>query len=57
MPNHSDEAVYSALENIQRRSDVLPAIQREFVGDVDQICALFDWLMRGYPIPRSSTGR
>jgi hypothetical protein len=29
---------------------VLPAIQREFVWDTDQICRLFDSLMRRYPI-------
>ena len=28
---------------------VLPAIQREFVWSPDQICALFDSLMQGYP--------
>jgi hypothetical protein len=50
MPNYSDETIYSALESIQRRYYVLPAIQREFVWDVDQICALFDSLMRDYPI-------
>ncbi len=28
----------------------LPAIQREFVWDTDQIVQLFDSIMRGYPI-------
>jgi uncharacterized protein with ParB-like and HNH nuclease domain len=28
----------------------LPAIQREFVWDTDQIIQLFDSIMRGYPI-------
>jgi hypothetical protein len=50
MPNYSDETVYSALQSVQERRYVLPAIQREFVWDVDQICALFDSLMRDYPI-------
>jgi uncharacterized protein with ParB-like and HNH nuclease domain len=50
VPNYSDETVYSALESIQQRDYVLPAIQREFVWDTDKICALFDSLMRDYPI-------
>jgi len=29
---------------------VLPAIQREYVWEPGQITALFDSLMRGYPI-------
>ncbi len=39
-----------AIEHIRRGEYVLPAIQREFVWDTDQICQLFDSLMRGYPI-------
>jgi hypothetical protein len=50
MPNYSDETVFSALDGIQRRYYVLPAIQREFVWGTDRICALFDSLMRDYPI-------
>ncbi len=50
MPNYSDETVFSALDGIQRRRYVLPAIQREFVWGTDRICALFDSLMRDYPI-------
>lgn len=50
MPNYSDETVRSALDSIQRRYYVLPAIQREFVWGTDRICALFDSLMRDYPI-------
>lgn len=38
------------LTGIQNRHYVLPAIQREFVWDRDQIATLFDSLMRGYPI-------
>lgn len=40
----------TALKRIQKRDYVLPAIQREFVWSTGQICALFDSLMRGYPI-------
>jgi hypothetical protein len=50
MPNYSDETIATALDGIQRRRYVLPAIQREFVWGTDRICALFDSLMRDYPI-------
>lgn len=42
--------VKAALDAIQRRDYVLPAIQREFTWKTDQICGLFDSLMQGYPI-------
>ncbi|MBL8622238.1 MAG: DUF262 domain-containing protein [Myxococcales bacterium] len=42
--------VKKALDSIHRHEFVLPAIQREFVWDQDQICRLFDSLMRGYPV-------
>ncbi len=38
-----------ALDRIARHEYVLPAIQREFVWNPEQICALFDSLMQGYP--------
>lgn len=38
------------IEGIQQNRFVLPAIQREFVWDMEQIEKLFDSLMRGYPI-------
>lgn len=38
------------LKGVQSREYVLPAIQREFVWSRDQICRLFDSLMRDYPI-------
>lgn len=50
MPNYSDETIADALDAIQERRYVLPAIQREFVWGTDRICALFDSIMRGYPI-------
>lgn len=37
------------LDQIAHHDLVLPAIQREFVWDQDQICRLFDSLMQGYP--------
>ena len=42
--------VHAALEAIRDQEYVLPAIQREFVWKTPKICALFDSLMRGYPI-------
>lgn len=42
--------VAKLLEGIHNSQYVLPAIQREFIWDTDQICKLFDSLMRGYPI-------
>lgn len=38
------------LRGIHRKDYLLPAIQREFVWDADQIRRLVDSLMRGYPI-------
>ena len=37
-----------ALEDVSKNLYVLPAIQREFVWDAEQICRLFDSLMQGY---------
>ena len=37
------------LNRIERHDIVLPAIQREFVWQPEQICTLFDSLMQGYP--------
>jgi len=42
--------ILRALEGIQANRYVLPAIQREFVWDGPQIEALFDSLMKRYPI-------
>ncbi len=42
--------IKDALKRIHDRDYALPAIQREFVWSQEQICALFDSLMRGYPI-------
>lgn len=41
--------IKDALTSISNNLYVLPAIQREFVWDDDQICRLFDSLMQGYP--------
>jgi len=42
--------ISKALERIHRHEYVIPAIQREFVWEPEQICRLFDSLLRGYPI-------
>lgn len=46
---HPGGTIKEALRRIERHEYVLPAIQREFVWSTDQICALFDSLMQGYP--------
>jgi uncharacterized protein with ParB-like and HNH nuclease domain len=42
--------IKDAIENVHRKHYLLPAIQREFVWNTDQIEKLFDSLMRDYPI-------
>lgn len=42
--------IVDVLKDIDTQQLVLPAIQREFVWSDAKICALFDSLMRGYPI-------
>ncbi len=46
---HPGGTIKDAVDSIALRKYVLPAIQREFVWDQEQICALFDSLMQGYP--------
>ena len=41
--------IKETLDEIYRHDLVLPAIQREFVWQPEQICRLFDSLMQGYP--------
>ena len=43
------ETIEELLNGIASHEFVLPAIQREFVWQPDQICNLFDSLMQGYP--------
>ena len=50
MPYQTPITIKVALDRIHRHEYVLPAIQREFVWRPDQICRLFDCLMRGYPV-------
>ncbi len=41
--------IENALRSIASHEFVLPAIQREFVWQPEQVCNLFDSLMQGYP--------
>ena len=41
--------IENALDSIASHEYVLPAIQREFVWQPEQVCNLFDSLMQGYP--------
>ena len=43
-------SIFDALTRIQNNQYVLPAIQREFVWQPEQIAKLFDSLMQDYPI-------
>lgn len=42
--------ILEAVQSIDQRKLLLPAIQRNFVWSTQQICTLFDSLMRKYPI-------
>jgi uncharacterized protein with ParB-like and HNH nuclease domain len=50
MAEYKIEKIEKIITNIEKRDILLPAIQREFVWDEEQIENLFDSLMRGYPI-------
>ena len=49
MPYQQGGTIKEALDQIMSNEYVLPAIQREFVWRQEQICALFDSVMQGYP--------
>ena len=42
--------IEAAIKSIVKRNYLIPAIQRKFIWDHEQICALFDSIMRKYPI-------
>jgi uncharacterized protein with ParB-like and HNH nuclease domain len=50
MPFQTPITVKEAIDNINEKKYLLPAIQREVVWDTAQIERLFDSLMRDYPI-------
>lgn len=43
-------SIKRAIDEIDAKNVVLPALQRDYVWDEVQICDLFDSLMKGYPI-------
>ena len=43
-------SISDAIEYIEQRKFLLPAIQRKFVWSSEQIEVLFDSIMRDYPI-------
>ena len=50
MSFQSPRSIEEMLTAIHKREYLMPAIQREFVWDADQITKLVDSLMRGYPV-------
>lgn len=51
MSDHWDKmSIRSAIEKVLNNEMLLPAIQRKYVWDEEQIIGLMDSLMRGYPI-------
>jgi uncharacterized protein with ParB-like and HNH nuclease domain len=50
MPFETPIPIRQAVQNVLDGKYVLPAIQREFIWEPDQIELLFDSLLRGYPI-------
>jgi hypothetical protein len=50
MPYQAAITVKTTLDRIWKHDYVLPAIQREFVWNPNQICKLFDSLMQGFPV-------
>lgn len=47
--NQQGGTIENASDSISSHELVLPAIQREFVWQPEQVCNLFDNLMQGYP--------
>lgn len=48
--SYKEYSIKEIIEKIARNEVYLPAIQRKFVWECDQIESLFDSIMRGYPI-------
>ncbi len=49
--------VEAAIKSIVQREYLLPAIQRKFEWGSDQICVMFDSIMRGYPAQTATFDR
>jgi hypothetical protein len=50
MPYQTPITIRTAIDRIWKHDYVLPAIQREFVWQPEQICTLFDSLLQGFPV-------
>lgn len=50
MPYQTPITIRTTLDRVWKHDYVLPAIQREFVWNPEQICKLFDSLMQGFPV-------
>lgn len=50
MPYQTPISIRTAIDRIWKHEYVLPAIQREFVWQPEQICKLFDSLLQGFPV-------
>lgn len=50
MSKYNSICIKDAMNNIASNTYLLPAIQRKFVWDCDQIETLFDSIMRNYPM-------
>ena len=49
--------IKQVVDRIAKNEYVLPAIQREFVWQPEQVCKLFDSVMQGYPYGRATRAR
>ena len=50
MAEYTPKTIYELIEEIESGRVVLPAMQRNFVWSEKKICALFESIMRDYPI-------
>lgn len=48
--SYEEKKISDIIQQIEERKIYLPAIQRKFVWDKEQITDLFDSIMKGYPI-------
>ena len=47
---YENMSINKVFDGIEGKNIVLPALQRDYVWKEEQICSLFDSLMKGYPI-------
>ncbi|MFY9309188.1 MAG: DUF262 domain-containing protein [Bacteroidia bacterium] len=48
--SYEGKKINDIIQQIYENKIYLPAIQRKFVWDIEQITDLFDSIMKGYPI-------